>query len=100
MHLRAMQQAIDRRLSGGYWHPLANLARLSEEVGELAREIQNGWGARRRKPGEPQGEAAHEMGDILFVLAALANTTGVDLEQALRGAMERFDAREAAARSG
>lgn len=33
----------------GYFSPLANLARLTEEVGELAREINHYHGEKKRK---------------------------------------------------
>jgi len=45
--LREAQQRVDQWISQykeGYFPPLTNLARLSEEVGELAREINHGFG--------------------------------------------------------
>ncbi|MDU6732447.1 MAG: nucleotide pyrophosphohydrolase, partial [Staphylococcus epidermidis] len=40
--MEQMQQEVDDYISqfkAGYFSPLANLARMTEEVGELAREI-------------------------------------------------------------
>ena len=45
--LNQMQKEVDDYISqfkAGYFSPLANLARLTEEVGELAREINNYYG--------------------------------------------------------
>ncbi len=53
------------------------LEKLAEEVGELARA---GAG--------PEREA--EFGDVLFTLVNIADRLGIDAEQALRGANEKF----------
>lgn len=82
MQIARFQQWVDEwiRANGGYWPPLANLARLVEETGELARHLNAGEG---RKPLTKGTEsAAGEIGDILFVLAALARQMDVDLGQA------------------
>ena len=45
--LNQMQKEVDDYISqfkAGYFSPLANLARLTEEVGELAREINHYYG--------------------------------------------------------
>ena len=94
--LRDAQAAVDRWISQweeGYWPPLANLARLTEEVGELAREINHLEGA---KPGP--GSAARvkdEMGDLLFVLITLANSLDVDLSTALQEVLQKYQIRDA-----
>ena len=41
-------------LKAGYFSPLANLARLTEEVGELAREINHYYGEKQKKPTEEE----------------------------------------------
>lgn len=78
----------------GYFSPLSNLARLTEEVGELAREINVAHGDKPRRRGEEPAAIAEEMGDILFVLIALANSLEVDLDQALRQVLEKYDIRD------
>ena len=50
----------------GYWPPLTNLARLIEEVGELAREMNHRFGHKTKKADEPDQDLAMELGDILF----------------------------------
>jgi NTP pyrophosphatase (non-canonical NTP hydrolase) len=79
----------------GYFHPLTNLARLSEEVGELAREINHRFGQKTKKPTEPEGDLAMEMADILFVLICMANREGIDLQGAFDRMMEKVERRDA-----
>lgn len=96
--LRQAQAEVDAwigQFKEGYWPPLANLARLVEEVGELARELNHRHGPKRKKPEEADVELELEVGDVLFVLCALANEQGVDLERGLRGALEKYRARDA-----
>lgn len=85
------QRAVDASIQalGGYWPPLANLARLFEECGELARAVNQAHGPKRVKPGEPRASAGDELGDTLYVLLVLANSLDVDASVALVGALER-----------
>jgi NTP pyrophosphatase (non-canonical NTP hydrolase) len=78
----------------GYFHPLTNLARLTEEVGELAREINHRFGQKTKKQGEADGDLAMEMADILFVLICIANREGIDLQSAFDNMMEKVEHRD------
>jgi NTP pyrophosphatase (non-canonical NTP hydrolase) len=91
MTLASAQRAVDASILalGGYWPPLANLARLFEECGELARVINQTHGPKRVKPGERQAELEEELGDTLYVLLVLANSLEVDASAALRQALEK-----------
>jgi NTP pyrophosphatase (non-canonical NTP hydrolase) len=92
------QEAVDQYISQfaeGYWPPLTNLARLVEEVGELARELNHRYGHKPKKPDEPEQDLALELADILFVLIAIANEQDIDLEQAFRRVMAKYDTRDA-----
>lgn len=92
-HLR-----VDRYLAQfreGYFPPLVNLARLVEEVGELARELNHRFGPKRKKDSEPPGDVADELGDILFVLVVLANQLGVRLDEALERTLAKYETRDA-----
>ncbi len=98
MTIEDAQRAVDLWVSGpggGYWPPLSNLARLIEEVGELARELNASHGHKPRKAGEATTDLALELGDILFVLIALANERGIDLDDALRRVLEKYATRDA-----
>jgi NTP pyrophosphatase (non-canonical NTP hydrolase) len=83
------QMAVDDsiQLAGGYWPPLANLARLFEECGELARAVNLECGPKVRKPSEPAVAVQEELGDALYTLLVLANSLGVDAESALAASL-------------
>lgn len=92
------QAAVDAwisRFEEGYWPPLANLARLIEEVGELARELNHRHGSKPRKADEPATDLGLELADILFVLIALANEQGIDLEESFGRVLEKYRVRDA-----
>jgi NTP pyrophosphatase (non-canonical NTP hydrolase) len=96
--LRETQQVVDRwigQYKEGYFSPLTNLARLTEEVGELAREVNHRFGEKTKKPTEPEGSLAAELADILFVLVCIANSQGIDLDQAFAAMMEKLSTRDA-----
>jgi NTP pyrophosphatase (non-canonical NTP hydrolase) len=97
MTLSELQQAIDAWISQfeeGYWPPLVNLARLTEEVGELAREINHHHGPKTKKSDEEEGSIAEELGDILFTVATLANSLGIDLDDVARRNLEKVTRRD------
>lgn len=98
--LAAAQREVDTTIAalGGYWPPLANLARLFEECGELARAVNQASGPKPLKPGEAQATPGDELGDALYVLLVLANSLGVDAGAALAGAIARAEERAAARR--
>jgi NTP pyrophosphatase (non-canonical NTP hydrolase) len=78
----------------GYFHPLTNIARLTEEVGELAREVNHRFGQKTKKLGEAEGDLAMEMADILFVVICMANREGIDLQAAFDRMMEKVETRD------
>jgi len=89
-----IQAWADRYWAGEYWPPLANLARLLEESGEVARAINQGYGPKRIKPDEMPAELEQELGDLLFVLLCLANSTGADLQAGFEEALEKYRVRD------
>jgi NTP pyrophosphatase (non-canonical NTP hydrolase) len=97
--LKDAQRRVDawiRQFEEGYFHPLTNMARLSEEVGELAREVNHRFGQKTKKPDEPDGDLGMEMADILFVLICMANREGIDLQEAFDRMMEKVETRDEA----
>jgi len=99
MSLTEAQQRVDAWVSQfeeGYFHPMTNLARLTEEVGELAREINHRFGQKTKKREEAEGDLAMELADILFVLICIANREGIDLQQAFERMLEKVERRDAA----
>jgi NTP pyrophosphatase (non-canonical NTP hydrolase) len=96
--LNEAQRAVDEyvgQFREGYWPPLSNLARLVEEVGELARELNHRYGHKPKKPEEPEQDLALELADILFVLIALANEQQIDLEEAFGRVLAKYQVRDA-----
>lgn len=98
MSLREVQETVDRwigQYKEGYFPPLTNLARLTEEVGELAREVNHRFGEKTKKMEEPEGSIAMELADILFVVICLANSQGIDLDDAFAEMMRKVTSRDA-----
>jgi NTP pyrophosphatase (non-canonical NTP hydrolase) len=97
MSLKDAQRRVDtwiRQFEEGYFDPLTNMARLSEEVGELAREVNHRFGQKTKKPGEAEGDLGMEMADILFVIICMANREGIDLDAAFQQMMEKVETRD------
>jgi NTP pyrophosphatase (non-canonical NTP hydrolase) len=94
---REAQDSVDRwihQYKEGYFSPLSNLARLTEEVGELAREINHRHGDKTRKATEPPGDLAMELADVLFAVVCLANAHGIDLDAAFDAMMRKINDRD------
>jgi NTP pyrophosphatase (non-canonical NTP hydrolase) len=104
MTLVIAQQRVDdwiRTVGVRYFSELTNLGILQEECGELARLVVRIYGEQSFKKGSaPVSEAdakaalADEMADVLWVLLALANQTGVDLQAALERNFEKKSTRD------
>ncbi|WP_332693477.1 nucleotide pyrophosphohydrolase [Halalkalibacter lacteus] len=95
--MKQMQGEVDQyigQFKEGYFSPLAMLARMSEEVGELAREVNHFYGEKPKKSSEEDRTMEQEMGDILFVLICFANSLEIDLEEAFDLVMEKFNSRD------
>ena len=97
MSLQESQARVDAwiaQFEEGYFHPLTNMARLAEEVGELAREVNHRFGQKTKKKDEVAGDLGMEMADILFVLICMANRERIDLQQAFDRMMEKVEQRD------
>ncbi len=79
----------------GYFPPLSMLARLTEELGELARALSHEAGFKKPKGGEGKGEVAEELCDLIFVAVCLANSLGIDLDEAFQAVMTKYRVRDA-----
>lgn len=78
----------------GYFSPLAMTARLTEELGELAREVNHYFGEKPKKAKEDTRTIEEELGDLLFVLVCFANSLNIDLEHAHNLVMNKFKTRD------
>ncbi|GGH24217.1 nucleotide pyrophosphohydrolase [Paenibacillus segetis] len=96
--LAELQREVDDYISQfkeGYFSPLSMLARMSEEVGELAREVNHTYGEKPKKDSEPDNSIELELGDILFITICFANSLGIDLAEAHDKVMHKFSTRDA-----
>ena len=95
--LRDAQALVDawmRAQGWSYWHPLAQLARMTEELGEVARVVNHLYGEKPKKPDEPQQDLGLEMADLLYTMICLANAKGVDLQEALERTLNKYRGRD------
>lgn len=98
MTFKPIQKEVDEWISGfeeGYFPPLPMLARLTEEVGELARVLMHLHGGKKPKPGEAAGDPGEEIADAIFVLVCLANSLNIDLDEKFAAMMARYRTRDA-----
>jgi len=70
------------------------LCRLSEETGELAREINHRFGPKKKKSTEDVGDVSSEIGDIIFTLVCLSNSLGIDMNDSWTKAMDKCYGRD------
>lgn len=78
----------------GYFAPMTLVVRLTEELGELAREVNHAYGEKPKKADEPEGSIALELGDIIFNVACLANRLQINLDESFAGVMHKFETRD------
>ena len=93
MNLDGMQSVVDAWIKehGGYWDKFEILARLTEELGEMASALQRVEGLRPRKANVDLGS---EVGDLLFTLAAFANVNNLKLSDCFDQVMEKYQIRD------
>ncbi|KFZ32473.1 nucleotide pyrophosphohydrolase [Anoxybacillus flavithermus] len=94
--MRQLQQEVDAyigQFKEGYFSPLAMLARLTEELGELAREVNHYYGENQKENGTRK-TIQEELGDLLFVLICMANSLHIDLQEAHDAVMHKFQTRD------
>lgn len=77
-----------------YWAPLSNVARLAEEVGEVARIINHRYGDKPKKANESDDDLEDELADVLWTVICLANQEGVDLDKGIERAIDKLLVRD------
>jgi NTP pyrophosphatase (non-canonical NTP hydrolase) len=95
--IKDLQEEVNTYISQfkeGYFSPLAMLARMTEELGELAREINHYYGEKPKKTNEVEKTIEEELGDLFFVLICFANSLNIDLETAHNIVMKKFATRD------
>lgn len=94
---KEIQSRVDEYISQfkeGYFSPLSMMARLTEEVGELAREVNHYYGEKPKKKTEEYKTIEEELGDVLFVLICFANSLNINLSQAFENSMTKIETRD------
>ena len=94
--LAEMQRQVDEWITTigvRYFSPLTNMAILADETGEVARIMARRYGDQSFKDGD-KDDLADELADLLWVVAAIANQSGVNLEDAFRRNIEKKTARD------
>jgi len=97
MSLADYQKQVDDLLKPyekPYWHPLSQLAHIAEEVGEVARILNHHYGDKPKKATEELEELESEVADVLFSLICLANSEHINLDEALKKAMDKHENRD------
>lgn len=92
-----LQKQIDEQLQQyekPYWHPLSNLARLAEEVGEVSRILNHQYGDKPKKAGEKHEELGDELADVLYTVLCIANSQAIDLEVPMQKAIAKLETRD------
>ncbi|WP_281886990.1 nucleotide pyrophosphohydrolase [Paenibacillus sp. YYML68] len=96
--LKDLQEEVHAYISQfkeGYFGPLSMMARMTEEVGELAREVNHQFGEKPKKTTEADNSIEMELGDILYVIICFANSMNIDLQEAHDKVMHKFRTRDA-----
>ena len=91
MPIKTIQQQVDdwiKQYGVRYFDELTNMAILTEEVGEVARIMARRYGEQSEKETDKSKDLGEELADVLFVLTAIANQTGVDLQAAWEQKMQ------------
>lgn len=92
-----LQKEVDiyiNQFKEGYFPPMELLARLTEELGELSREVQHKYGTKKKKKTEVEKEIADEIGDFFFVLICMANAEGINLQESLQNVLKKYNTRD------
>lgn len=77
-----------------YWPIMDNLARLVEEVGEVARVINHEFGSKPKKSTEAAQRLDEELADLLFSIMCIANSQNINLDDAFAKTMNKCYTRD------
>lgn len=97
MEIKEMQKIVDKWIRAntkGYWEPNNIMLRLMEEVGELSRAINHKFGEKKKKAGETDEEIGSELADVLYTITCLANSLDIDMENALKVVLKKYEKRD------
>ena len=91
------QKAVDAWISQfeeGYFPPLVQLSRLTEELGELSRALSHQLGVKKPKSNESVSSVQEELGDLLYTIICFANAQNISLAEAFSHSIAKFEKRD------
>ncbi|MBS3060628.1 MAG: nucleotide pyrophosphohydrolase [DPANN group archaeon] len=97
MTLKHVQEQVDewaQQFKTPYWQPLEIMARMTEEMGELAREINHRYGPKKKKPSEQTREVADELADLIVTITCMANSLGINLDECVDRTINKLHDRD------
>ncbi|MDD2646958.1 MAG: nucleotide pyrophosphohydrolase [Patescibacteria group bacterium] len=97
MDIKKMQKIVDNWVktnTQGYWKPNNMMLRLMEEIGELSRAINHKFGEKKKKSQEIDQEISLEIADVLFAITCIANSLNIDLTEAFKRMIEKYEKRD------
>lgn len=97
MSLQDYQLRIDKELTQyekPYWEALSILARLTEEVGEVARILNHQYGDKPKKADEQHDHLGDELADVIYACICLANREQIQLDEHLEKAINKLSTRD------
>ena len=77
-----------------YWSPLSQMARLSEEVGEVARVLNHMHGDKPKKSSEAEQHLSEELADVVYTVLCLANSHDINMDEAMDAIFEKIRIRD------
>ena len=83
MSLEEVQKQVDEwtsQFNPQYWPALEMMARLSEEIGEVARELNHMYGTKKKKQSEDTKDLGQELSDVLFTVCCISNSHKINLQ--------------------
>lgn len=97
MSLMKIQKDVDdwvQQFKTPYWKPHEIMVRMTEEIGELAREVNHIWGPKKKKATENKREIADELSDILVTVCCMANSQKINLDNAWKRTKDKLHKRD------
>ncbi|QEE14825.1 MazG nucleotide pyrophosphohydrolase domain-containing protein [Promethearchaeum syntrophicum] len=94
--IKEIQELVDDLIQtmNGYWPPLAMLASVTEELGELAREINALEKIKIKKSSEIKKNIGEELADLLFSIICISNFYKIDINSEFKQVMEKYQKRD------
>ncbi len=94
--IKEIQELVDDLIQtmNGYWPPLAMLASVTEELGELAREINAMEKIKVKKSSEIEKNIGEELADLLFSIICISNYYKIDINSEFKHVLEKYQKRD------